>query len=124
MLSYSSSGREGLINCILSQFNRCKIKRAISCKLSENKNEATLFHTRLSDKHPRKGLGAFATRAQAKNTTKDVSIYYAEIAFPGWWLNHNKHVDDELIEVRANDICGISYYFKPSSKLIKLISTF
>ena len=101
-----------------------KLKDDISCRLSDSKTQATLFHTRFSDNLPRKGLGAFATYAQARNTTEDGSIYYGDIAFPAWWLNQNKHVDAGLIDVRADDICGISYYFKPSRKLINLISTF
>ena len=101
-----------------------KLKDNISCRLSDSKTQATLFHTRFSDNLPRKGLGTFATYAQARNTTEDGSIYYGDIAFPAWWLNQNKHVDAGLIDVRADDICGISYYFKPSTKLINLISTF
>ena len=101
-----------------------QLKDNISCRLSDSKNQATLFHARFIDNLPRKGLGAFATYAQARNTTEDGSYYYADIAFPAWWLNQNKHVDAGLIDVRADDICGISYYFKPSTKLIELISTF
>ncbi len=101
-----------------------KLKDNISCRLSDSKTQATLFHARFSDNLPREGVGAFATYAQARNTTEDGSVYYADIAFPAWWLNQNKHVNAGLIDVRADDICGISYYFKPSTKLINLISTF
>jgi hypothetical protein len=101
-----------------------KIKDSIQCPLSGNKNQATLFHTRFSDNLPRKGLGAFATYAQARNVTKEGSLYYADIAFPAWWLNNNKHVNNGLVDVKAEDICGINYYFRPSAKFTNLVNTF
>jgi hypothetical protein len=101
-----------------------KIKDSIQCPLSGNKNQATLFHTRFSDNLPRKGLGAFATYAQARNVTKEGSLYYADIAFPAWWLNNNKHVYNGLVDVKAEDICGINYYFRPSAKFTNLVNTF
>ena len=101
-----------------------KLKDNISCRLSDSKTQATLFHARFSDNLPREGVGTFATYAQARNTTDDGSVYYADIAFPAWWLNQNKYVNAGLIDVKADDICGIGYYFKPSTKLINLISTF
>lgn len=100
------------------------VNNGVKCALSANKDQATLFHTRFSDNQPRAGLGAFAVYAQSRNLTQDGSTYYADIAFPGWWLNQNKHVKEGLVEVRAEDVCGINYYFKPSKRLIDLIENF
>ncbi len=100
------------------------VKDGVRCPLSANKNQATLFHTRFSDNLPRAGLGAFATYAMARNVREEGNIYYADIAFPAWWLNQNKHVKEGLVDVKAEDICGINYYFKPSKKLFDLIETF
>ena len=100
------------------------VKNSVRCPLSANKNQATLFHTRFSDNLPRAGLGAFATYAMARNVREEGNTYYADIAFPAWWLNQNKHVKEGLVDVKAEDICGINYYFKPSKKLFDLIETF
>ena len=100
------------------------IKDSVRCPLSANKNQATLFHARFNDNLPRAGLGAFATYAMARNVREEGNTYYADIAFPAWWLNQNKHVKEGLVDVKAEDICGINYYFKPSKKFFDLIETF
>ena len=64
------------------------------------------------------GLGAFAIYAMARNVREEGNTYYADIAFPAWWLNQNKHIKEGLCDVKAEDICGINYYFKPSKKLL------
>ena len=93
-------------------------KDSVRCPLSANKNQATLFHTRFSDNLPRAGLGAFAIYAMARNVREEGNTYYADIAFPAWWLNQNKHIKEGLCDVKAEDICGINYCFKPSKKLL------
>lgn len=97
-----------------------EIKKRIQCKLSDNPNQALIFHPRYKDNESRKSL---ITKVKSRNVEKDDNgIYYGSIVIDGWWLRSNKFVNMGLKDARADDICGLSIYFKPSKKFIRAIN--
>ena len=97
-----------------------EIKKRIQCKLSENPNQALIFHPRYKDDQSRKSL---ITTVKSRNVEKgDNGIYNGSIVIDGWWLRSNKFVNMGLKDAKADDICGLSIYFKPSKKLIRAIN--
>ena len=97
-----------------------EIKKRIQCKLSDNPNQALIFHPRYKDNESRKSL---ITKVKRRNVEKDDNgIYYGSIVIDGWWLRSNKFVNMGLKDARADDICGLSIYFKPSKKFIRAIN--
>ena len=97
-----------------------EIKKRIQCKLSDNPNQALIFHPRYKDDESRKSL---ITTVKSRNVEKDDNgIYYGSIVIDGWWLRSNKFVNMGLKDVMADAICGLSIYFKPSKKFIRAIN--
>ncbi|AII43074.1 hypothetical protein KR100_06805 [Synechococcus sp. KORDI-100] len=97
-----------------------EIRKRIQCKLSDNPNQALIFHPQYKDNESRK---SFITTVKSRNVEKDDNgIYYGSIVIDGWWLRSNKFVNMGLKDARANDICGLSIYFKPSKKFIRAIN--
>ena len=74
-----------------------EIKKRIQCKLSENPNQALIFHPRYKDNESRKSL---ITKVKSRNVEKDDNgIYYGSIVIDGWWLRSNKFVNMGLKDV-------------------------
>ncbi|WP_028952054.1 hypothetical protein [Synechococcus sp. CC9616] len=97
-----------------------EIKKRIQCKLSDNPNQALIFHPRYKDDQSRKSL---MTTVKSRNVEKDENgRYYGSIVIDGWWLRSNKFVNMGLKDAKADDICGLSIYFKPSKKFIRVIN--
>ena len=100
--------------------NDAQIKKRIQCKLSDNPNQALIFHPRYKDNQSRK---SFVSKVTNRNVERDSNGRHdAVITIDGWWLRSNKFVNMGLINARADDICGLSFYFKPSKKLIRAIN--
>ena len=114
------SGDANLISITyLIEGDDVQIKKRVKCKLSDNPNQALIFHPRYKDNQSRKSL---ASTVKRRNVEQDSSGRYdAAITIDGWWLRSNKFVNMGLIDARADDICGLSFYFKPSKKLIRAI---
>ena len=97
-----------------------EIKKRIQCKLSDNPNQALIFNPRYKDNESRKSL---ITTVKSRTVEKDDNgIYYGSMVIDGWWLRSNKFVNKGLKDAKADDICGLSIYFKPSKKLIRAIN--
>ena len=114
------SGDANLISITyLVKSNDVEIKKRVKCSLSDNPNQALIFHPRYKDNQFRKSL---ASTVKRRNVVQDsTGRYEAAITIDGWWLRSNKFVNIGLMDARADDICGLSYYFKPSRELIRAI---
>ena len=99
--------------------NDVQIKKRVQCKLSDNPNQALVFHPRYKDNQFRKSLVSTVKRRNVEQSNG--GRYYGAITIDGWWLKSNKFVNMGLMDAKADDICGISFYFKPSKKLIRAI---
>ena len=100
--------------------NDVQIKKRVQCKLSDNPNQALIFHPRYKDNQSRK---SFVSKVTNRNVERDSNGRHdAVITIDGWWLRSNKFVNMGLINARADDICGLSFYFKPSKKLVRAIN--
>ena len=99
--------------------NDVQIKKLVQCKLSGNPNQALVFHPRYKDNQFRKSLVSTVKRRNVEQANG--GRYYGAITIDGWWLKSNKFVNMGLMDAKADDICGISFYFKPSKKLIRAI---
>ena len=94
-------------------------------RTKEDAKEGGCEGWRIGGEEDTKEGGCEGSKMRTKeNVREEGNTYYADIAFPAWWLNQNKHVKEGLVDVKAEDICGINYYFKPSKKLFDLIETF
>ena len=104
----------------LIESNDAQITKRIQCKLSDNPNQALIFHPRYKDNQSRKSL---VSKVKNRNVEQDSNGRYdATVTIDGWWLRSNKFVNMGLINARADDICGLSFYFKPSKKLVRAIN--
>ena len=103
----------------LIESNYAQTKERIQCSLSDNPNQTMIFHPRYKDNQPRKSL---VTTVKNRTFQQDSNgRYSASITVDGWWLKSNRFVDMGLKDVRADDICGLTFYFKPAKKLVRVI---
>lgn len=114
------SGDASLISITyLIESDDVQIKKRVKCKLSDNPNQALIFLPRYKGNQSWKSP---ASSVKSRNVEQDSSgRYYASMTIDAWWLRSNKFVNMGLIDARADDICGLSLYFKPSKKLIRAI---
>ena len=103
----------------LIESDDAQIKERVKCRLSDNPNQALIFHPRYKDNQSREAPASTVNRRDVKQDSS--GKYYAVITINGWWLRSNKYVNMGLIDARADDICGLSFYFKPSKKLVRTI---
>ena len=117
--AYLSGDARSISITYLIESNDVQIKKRVKCKLSDNPAQALIFHPRYKDNQFRKSL---ASAVKRRNVVQDSSGGYdASITIDGWWLRSNKFVNMGLMDARADDVCGLSYYFKPSNELIRAI---